>query len=93
MGISLHFSKDSTLLKPYSVLMGESAHQSITPRFASSQPPTIWHRPDNNISQYDSAAQPPIQRQKGRSIICSTFSKEKPVFSVQIPTNFFSFLQ
>ncbi|GBM33305.1 hypothetical protein AVEN_101634-1 [Araneus ventricosus] len=43
----------STLPKPHSVLVGESAHQSIMPRFASSQPPTIWHHPANNVSQYD----------------------------------------
>ncbi|GBM80142.1 hypothetical protein AVEN_265380-1 [Araneus ventricosus] len=36
--------------------VGESAHQSIMLRFASSQPPTIWHHPVNNISQYGSAA-------------------------------------
>ncbi|GBM69068.1 Putative protein in type-1 retrotransposable element R1DM [Araneus ventricosus] len=56
MGLSLRFSKDSTLPKPHSVLVGESAHQSIMLRFASSQPPTIWHHPANNISQYGSAA-------------------------------------
>ncbi|GBM11796.1 hypothetical protein AVEN_22923-1 [Araneus ventricosus] len=56
MGLSLHFSKDSTLPEPHSVLVGESAHQSIMLRFASSQPPTIWHHPANNISQYGSAA-------------------------------------
>ncbi|GBN75826.1 hypothetical protein AVEN_248470-1 [Araneus ventricosus] len=59
--------------------------------FASSQPPIIWYHPANNINQYDSAALPTIQRQEGRSIICSTFSKEKPVFSVQIPINCFFF--
>ncbi|GBO45380.1 hypothetical protein AVEN_124575-1 [Araneus ventricosus] len=95
MGLSLPFSKDSTLPKPLSVLVGESAHQSIMLRFASSQLPTIWHHPANNISQYGSEEQPTIQRQEGRYVICSTFSKEKPVFSVQIPINwvFFSFLQ
>ncbi|GBN32670.1 hypothetical protein AVEN_211485-1, partial [Araneus ventricosus] len=44
--------------------------------------------------QYGSEEWPTIQRQEGRYIICSSFSKEKPVFSVQIPINcFFSFLQ
>ncbi|GBL87695.1 hypothetical protein AVEN_81320-1 [Araneus ventricosus] len=56
MGLSLRFSKDSTLPKPHSVLVGESAHQPIMPRFASSQPPIIWHHPANNIIQYGSAA-------------------------------------
>ncbi|GBN82835.1 hypothetical protein AVEN_271569-1 [Araneus ventricosus] len=53
-------------------------------RLAASQPPTIWHHPSNNISQSGSAAYPTPQRQEGRSIICSTFSKVKPVFSVRI---------
>ncbi|GBL75642.1 hypothetical protein AVEN_154957-1 [Araneus ventricosus] len=53
-GPFLRFSKDSTLPKLHSVLVGESAHQSIILRF--SQPPTIWHHPANNISQYSSAA-------------------------------------
>ncbi|GBN27646.1 hypothetical protein AVEN_33139-1 [Araneus ventricosus] len=56
MGLSLRFSKDSTLPESHSVLVGESAHQSIMLRFVSSQPPTIWHHPANNISQYGSAA-------------------------------------
>ncbi|GBN59806.1 hypothetical protein AVEN_128771-1 [Araneus ventricosus] len=50
MGLSLHFSIDSTLPKPLSVLVGKLAHQSIMLRFASSQPPTIWHHPANNIA-------------------------------------------
>ncbi|GBN98245.1 hypothetical protein AVEN_268649-1 [Araneus ventricosus] len=87
MGLSLRFSIDSTLPKPLSVLVGKSTHQSIMLRFASSQPPTTWHHPANNISQYGSEEWPTIQRQEGRYIICSTFSKEKPVFSVQIPIN------
>ncbi|GBM71204.1 hypothetical protein AVEN_119928-1 [Araneus ventricosus] len=41
MGLSLRFSKDSILPKPHSVLVGESAHQSIMLWFAFSQPPTI----------------------------------------------------
>ncbi|GBL81367.1 hypothetical protein AVEN_171942-1, partial [Araneus ventricosus] len=47
MGLSLRFSIDSTLPKPLSVLVGKSARQSIMLRFASSQPPTIWHHPAN----------------------------------------------
>ncbi|GBL88113.1 hypothetical protein AVEN_133754-1 [Araneus ventricosus] len=50
------FLQRSTLPKPHFVLVGESAHQSIMLRFASSQPPTIRHHPANNISQYGSAA-------------------------------------
>ncbi|GBN05953.1 hypothetical protein AVEN_275336-1 [Araneus ventricosus] len=42
MRLSLRFSEDSTLPKPHSVLVGETAHQSIMLRFASSQPPTIY---------------------------------------------------
>ncbi|GBL96742.1 hypothetical protein AVEN_111871-1 [Araneus ventricosus] len=91
MGLSFRFSKDSTFPKPHSFLVGESAYQSIMLLFASSQPPTIWHHPANNNSQYGSAAYPTIQRQEGRSIICSTFSKEKPIFSVRIPNNCFFF--
>ncbi|GBN01112.1 hypothetical protein AVEN_158488-1 [Araneus ventricosus] len=53
-GPFLRFSIDSILPKPLSVLVGESVHQSIMLRFASSQPPTILHHPANNISQYGS---------------------------------------
>ncbi|GBN32173.1 hypothetical protein AVEN_50761-1 [Araneus ventricosus] len=56
MGLSLCFSKNSTLPKPHFVLVGESAHQSILPRFASSLSSTIWNHPANNISQSGSAA-------------------------------------
>ncbi|GBN37902.1 hypothetical protein AVEN_224019-1 [Araneus ventricosus] len=82
MGLFLRFSKDSTLPKPHSVLVVESAHQSIMLRFASSQPPTIWHHPANNISLYGAnrRAWPTIQHQEGRYIICSNLSKEKQVF-------------
>ncbi|GBM13111.1 hypothetical protein AVEN_64329-1 [Araneus ventricosus] len=84
MDLSLRCCKDSTLPKPHSVLVGGSEHQSIMLRFPFSQPPTIWHHPDNNISQYGSTAWPTIHRQEGRYI---SFSKEKPVFSIPIPIN------
>ncbi|GBN12369.1 hypothetical protein AVEN_101404-1 [Araneus ventricosus] len=51
MGLSHRISIDSTLPIHHSVLVGELTHQSIMPWNASSQPPTIWHHPDNNISQ------------------------------------------
>ncbi|GBL83723.1 hypothetical protein AVEN_132635-1 [Araneus ventricosus] len=54
-GLYHYFSKDSTLQKPHSVPVGESAHQSIMKRIDSSQSPTIWHHPTNNTSQSGSA--------------------------------------
>ncbi|GBM11598.1 hypothetical protein AVEN_189490-1 [Araneus ventricosus] len=64
VGLSIHAQEQNevsarlnlcrTLPKPHSVLVGESAHQSIMLQFSSSQPPTIWYHPANNISQYGS---------------------------------------
>ncbi|GBN16235.1 hypothetical protein AVEN_212588-1 [Araneus ventricosus] len=45
MGLSLRFSKDSTLPKPYSVLVGEIDSPIHYALFAFSQPPTIWYPP------------------------------------------------
>ncbi|GBM15812.1 hypothetical protein AVEN_262961-1 [Araneus ventricosus] len=90
MDLSLCLFKDSTLSEPHSVLVGENQYTNslyslphILLPYGTTQPTTSASMVPQSSQQFNV---------KKEDIICSTFSREKPVFSVQIPINWFFFV-